>query len=144
MWLIRAYSAVLKPLFNGSVLVPGVIARQSFDWEHIGVVENFILAVEDGESLSGSLVLVNHLVIVGQEGGLFDDMLVLLYDICVASWQTLVIEQTNLNQSHRADYNIFSQIGNDDLNTSDKRAHLVDKELTWSSQGKYQTGWVRA
>ena len=90
MWLIRAYSAVLQPFFNGSVLVPGVIARQSLDWEHIGIVENFILAVEDGESLSGSLVLVDHLVIVRQECGFFDDMLVLLYDVCVASWQTLV------------------------------------------------------
>ena len=90
MWLIRTYSAVLQPFFNGSVLVPGVIARQSLDREHVGIVENFILAVEDGESLSGSLVLVDHLVIVRQEGGFFDDMLVLLYDVCVASWQTLV------------------------------------------------------
>ena len=64
MWLIRAYSAVLQPFFNGSVLVPGVVARQSLNWEHIGIVENFVLAVEDGESLSGSLILVDHLVIV--------------------------------------------------------------------------------
>ena len=90
MRLVWTDSAILQPFFNCSVLVPGVIARQSLDREHVGIVENFILAVEDGESLSGGLVLVDHLVIVRQEGGFFDDMLVLLYDVCVASWQTLV------------------------------------------------------
>ena len=65
MRLVWTDSAILQPFFNCSVLVPGVIARQSFDWEHVGIVENFILAVKDGESFSCSLVLVNHLVIVG-------------------------------------------------------------------------------
>ena len=45
--------------------------------------------VEDGEGLLCGLVLVNVVVVIVEEGGLLDDSLVLLYDICVARWQSL-------------------------------------------------------
>ena len=65
MGLVRTDFAVVEPVLDCFILFPGVVTWQSFDWKHAWVVENLVFAFEDGKGLSGGLVFVNHLVIVG-------------------------------------------------------------------------------
>lgn len=87
--LTRVLAAVLEPLFDGAVLVPGVVAGQGLDGRHVGVVEDFVLLVQDGESLLGLLVLVEQVLGLGEEGGFFYDELVLLDHVGVARGEAL-------------------------------------------------------
>ena len=73
MWLVWSHAAVVEPLFNGAVEFPGVVTRQSLDWEHVGVSEDFVLLVEEGEGLLRGLVLVHLGVIVVEESCFFDN-----------------------------------------------------------------------
>ena len=51
MRLIWAHITVAKPLFDGSVLVPGVVARQGLLRWCQRVLEDVVLAVKDGSCL---------------------------------------------------------------------------------------------
>ena len=90
MGLVRSGGTVVKPLLDSSVLIPSVIARECLDRKQQVVGEDLILLVEDGEGFLGGLVLVYLVVIVMDEGGLLDDILVLLDHICMTRWQSLL------------------------------------------------------
>ena len=64
MSLVGTDSAVVKPFLAASILLPGVVAGQCLDWEHIDIVEDLVFSLEDGEGLSGGLVFVDNIVIV--------------------------------------------------------------------------------
>ena len=72
MRFIGAHLTVLKPLFDGTVLIPGIIACQGlFGWR-VDILEDFVLAVEDGDGLNGLLIRVLR-------AGLLADFLLVLY-----------------------------------------------------------------
>ena len=88
MRLIRAHFAISEPLFNGTVLIPGVIARQGLLGRGTGVLEDLVLALEDGDCLKGKLVRVLIAGLVW-DALLILDMLVSLVDIDMSCGQTL-------------------------------------------------------
>jgi len=55
---IGAHLTVLKPLFDGTVLIPGIIACQGLLGWRVDILEDFVLAVEDGDGLNGLLIRV--------------------------------------------------------------------------------------
>ena len=73
LWPLRT---MVKPLLDCSVTVPCVVAWQCFYGHHIWIVENLVFFLQDGESLSCGLVLVDFAFVFRQKRGLFDDMFV--------------------------------------------------------------------
>ena len=88
MRLIRAHFAVSQPLFNCSILIPGIVARQGLLWRSSGILEDLVLALEDGDCLEGKLVRVLVAGLVW-DALLVLDMLVSLIDIDMSCGQTL-------------------------------------------------------
>ena len=91
MRLFRAHVAVSEPFFDGSVLIPSVIARQGLLRRCHRVLEDVILAVQDGLGLDGGLVWVGILGFLGLEllTLLVLDVLVSCVDIYMSGWQSL-------------------------------------------------------
>ena len=69
-------------------MIPGVIARQGLLGRGTGVLEDLVLALEDGDSLKGKLVRVLVAGLV-RDALLVLDMLVSLVDIDMSCGQTL-------------------------------------------------------
>lgn len=88
MALVGTSAATGQPLLRGAVLVPGVVTRERLNGWHVGIVENFVLLLNDGKGFASSFVLVNASVALGKESGLLDDVLVLVDHVGVASGQT--------------------------------------------------------
>jgi hypothetical protein len=85
--LVRALGTVVKPLLDGTILFPSVVSCQDFDSWHAGVSEDFVFFVENGYGFFGlTIFLANFLlfIVLGQEGGFFDDVLVLLDQVSMA------------------------------------------------------------
>ena len=82
-------SAVFKPLIDGSVSVPAVVSWKRLDGEHMGIVKNFILFVEDRQSLAGCFVLIEVVFLLGEEGGLLHNVPVFLDNVGVAGGKAL-------------------------------------------------------
>ena len=81
--------AVTKPLFNGPIGVPAVVPGQSFDWEHVGIVENFILSSKNSERFTRGFVFVEVVLLFRKERSLLYNYLVLFNDVSVACGQAL-------------------------------------------------------
>jgi len=61
MRLVRAHFTVSEPLFDCSILIPGIVAcERLLGWRH-GVLEDIVFAVQDGLRLDGLLVWVGVL-----------------------------------------------------------------------------------
>ena len=88
MRLIRAHFAVSQPLLNCSILIPGIIACQGLLRRCTGILEDLVLALEDGDCLKGKLVRVLIAGLVW-DALLILDMLVSLVDIDMSCGQTL-------------------------------------------------------
>ena len=56
MRLVWTHFAVLEPLFNCAVLIPGIVASQGLFRRRVHVLEDLVLAIEDGDGLGGNLV----------------------------------------------------------------------------------------
>ena len=91
MGLIRAHIAVAEPFFDGSVLIPRVISCQGLLRRSHWVLEDLILAVQDGLGLDRGLVRVGVLGFLGLELGtlLVLDVLVSRVNIYMSGWQSL-------------------------------------------------------
>mmetsp|Transcript_20668 Transcript_20668/g.31558 ORF Transcript_20668/g.31558 Transcript_20668/m.31558 type:complete len:224 (+) Transcript_20668:7277-7948(+) len=96
MGLANAGLAVVEPLFDGLVLVPGVVTGEDLDSGHGGLVEDLVLLLEECDGLLGGLVLVDSGLSLVEEGGLFLDLLMLFNNVRVASGQTLDVVQVLL------------------------------------------------
>jgi len=62
--LIGSLGAVVDPLLDGAVLFPGIVAGQYLDSGHLGIPEDFILFLEDGDGFFGSDVLLADLLLL--------------------------------------------------------------------------------
>jgi hypothetical protein len=94
--LVRSLGAVVEPLLDGAVLLPGIVAGQYLDSGHLRVPEDFVFFLEDGNGLLGSDVLLADLlllVVLREEGGFLDDVLMLLNEVGVSCWKTLQLHK---------------------------------------------------
>jgi len=89
MSLASSCLALINPLLNCLVFVPSIISGKDFDTWHVWLVKNFILFVEEGNGIFRCLVFINDLFLLGQEGCLLLNFVVLLDDICVSGRETL-------------------------------------------------------
>ena len=88
MRLVWAHLTVAEPFFDGSVLIPRVISCQGLLRRSHWVLEDLILAVQDGLGLDGGLVRVGILGLLGLELRtlLVFDVLVSCVDIYMSGW----------------------------------------------------------
>ena len=93
MRLIWAHLTVTEPLFDSAILVPGVIAGEGLLGWSGGVLEDIVLAVQDGLGLDRLLVRVGVLGLLSAELLLVFDVLVGVVDINMSGRQSL-----NLNR----------------------------------------------
>jgi hypothetical protein len=94
--LIGSLGTVVEPLLDGLVLLPGIVTSQYLDTGHLGVPENFILLLEDGNGFFGCDVLLADLlllVIFREEGGFLNNVLMLLNEVGVSCWKTLQLHK---------------------------------------------------
>jgi len=97
--LVRACLAVINPLFNSFVLLPGVVTRERFDAGEIGAtVEDLILLVEYLQCLLGSLILVGGGLNFFEEGLFSNNVFVLFNNICMSRWQALDFKLFKIHQ----------------------------------------------
>ena len=96
MRLIWAHFAVFEPLLNCAVLIPRIIACQGLLRWRVHVLEDLVLALEDGDGLNGELVGV-----LG--AGLLADVPLILYvlvglvDINMSSRKSLFKKRATIN-----------------------------------------------
>jgi hypothetical protein len=86
---IVVFFAVLKPLFDCSIIIPTVVPGESFHGEHIWVIKNFVFFGEDCKGFASGLVLIEVVFFFGKEGSFFDNVLVLFNNVSVAGRQAL-------------------------------------------------------
>ena len=86
VWLIWAHLAIADPLFDCSVLVPGIVPGQRLLRRGHRVLEDVILAVEDGACLNGGLVWVGVLGFFIAKFLLIFHMFVSRVDIHMSCW----------------------------------------------------------
>ena len=86
---IAMFLAVIEPLINSSIVVPAIVSGQRLNWQHVGIVENFIFFGKYGESLTCCFVLVKVVFLFRKESSFLNNYLVLLDDVSMASGETL-------------------------------------------------------
>ena len=84
MGLIRPHLTVVEPLLDSAVLVPGVVARQGLLGRRHRVLEDVVLAIQDGLGLNAGLVWVDVFVVVGADFLLILNVLMRGVHICMA------------------------------------------------------------
>jgi hypothetical protein len=85
--------AVLNPLLDGSVLIPGVVSCKNLDSWNTTLVEDFVLLVEESNGISGGLVFVNTCFYLVEEGGFLLNIMMFFDHVCMSCWETLDVLQ---------------------------------------------------
>lgn len=84
--------AVVEPLLNRLVFLPGVISSECFCAGQVGVIEDLVLLLQYFEGLLRCLVLLLVRLCLVNEGLLPYYVLVLLYYVRVSGGQTLYLK----------------------------------------------------
>lgn len=97
--LVRASLAVINPLFNSLVFLPGVVTGECFDAGQVrATVKDLHLLVEDLQSLLRGLVLVSGCLDLFEEGFLANNVFVFFNNICMSRWQALDFKLFKIHQ----------------------------------------------
>jgi hypothetical protein len=88
----RSCLAVVEPLFNGLVFLPGVVSSEGLRAREIRVIEDLIFLLQYFQGLLSCLVFLLVCLSLINECLLSYHVLVLLYYTCVSGGQTLYLK----------------------------------------------------
>ena len=89
MGLVWFWEAVVHPLLDGLVFIPGVVPGENFYSRHLRLVEDFVLFVKEGDCLLGGEVFVNARFGLVEEGLLLYHVVVLFNHVGMSGWEAL-------------------------------------------------------